>query len=126
VTAADPTTVDGGTMVVVEGPRFSTRAESTWYAAQGWSLVGMTGHPEAVLARELALCYASVALVTDRDAGVSSVEAVSHAEVMAEFARNLDRLRSQLESVLGHVPVAQDGCHCSSALDGLDLPFDLP
>jgi 5'-methylthioadenosine phosphorylase len=64
-------------MVVVEGPRFSTRAESQWYAAQGWSLVNMTGHPEAVLARELAMCYAAVALVTDRDAGVSSEEASS-------------------------------------------------
>jgi 5'-methylthioadenosine phosphorylase len=103
VIAADPTSVDGGTLVVVEGPRFSTRAESQWYAAQGWSLVGMTGHPEAVLARELALCYAAVALVTDRDAGVSSVEAV-----------------------LSDLPDPQNGCRCSSALDGLALPFDLP
>jgi 5'-methylthioadenosine phosphorylase len=46
-------------MVVIEGPRFSTRAESRWYAAQGWSLVNMTGHPEAVLARELGLCYSA-------------------------------------------------------------------
>jgi hypothetical protein len=57
------------TMVVIEGPGFSTRTESQWYAAQGWSLVNMTGHPEAVLARELAMCYPAVALVTDRDAG---------------------------------------------------------
>ena len=57
-------------MVVVEGPRFSTRAESRWFASAGWSLVNMTGHPEAVLARELALCYTSIALVTDYDAGV--------------------------------------------------------
>jgi 5'-methylthioadenosine phosphorylase len=126
VIAADPTSVDGGTLVVVEGPRFSTRAESQWYAAQGWSLVGMTGHPEAVLARELALCYAAVALVTDRDAGVSSVEAVTHAEVLAEFARNIDRLRLQLETVLSDLPDPQNGCRCSSALDGLALPFDLP
>src|SRR5580698_8434661 len=54
---------DSGTLVVIEGPRFSTRAESLWFAAQGWTLVGMTGHPEAVLARELALCYALRALV---------------------------------------------------------------
>ena len=57
-------------MVVIEGPRFSTRAESQWYAAQGWDLVNMTGHPEAVLARELGVCYATLALVTDLDAGV--------------------------------------------------------
>lgn len=55
---------DGGTTVVVEGPRFSTRAESQWFASNGWSLVNMTGHPEAVLARELGLCYTSIALVT--------------------------------------------------------------
>src|SRR6478672_9374847 len=65
LTGAAPDALDGGTMVVIEGPRFSTRAESQWYAAQGWSLVNMTGHPEAVLARELGLCYATIALVTD-------------------------------------------------------------
>lgn len=64
--------VDGGTLVVVEGPRFSTRAESRWHAAQGWSVVGMTGHPEAMLARELELCYTSLTLVTDLDAGADS------------------------------------------------------
>src|SRR5487761_1280170 len=66
-----------GTLVVIEGPRFSTRAESQWYAAQGWTLVGMTGHPEAVLARELALCYTTLALVTDTDAGVEEGDGVT-------------------------------------------------
>lgn len=65
-----PGAVDGGTMVVVQGPRFSTRAESRWYASQGFTLVNMTGYPEAVLARELEICYAAIALVTDLDAGV--------------------------------------------------------
>jgi 5'-methylthioadenosine phosphorylase len=64
--------VDGGTLVVVEGPRFSTRAESLWHQAQGWSVVGMTGHPEAALARELELCYTSLTLVTDLDAGAET------------------------------------------------------
>ena len=59
-------------MVVIEGPRFSTRAESRCYAAQGWTLINMTGAPEAVLARELRMCYAALALVTDMDAGVES------------------------------------------------------
>ena len=77
--------VESGTIVVIEGPRFSTRAESQWYAAQGWTLVGMTGHPEAVLARELALCYATLALVTDADAGVAEGEGVTQEEVFAEF-----------------------------------------
>ena len=91
-------------MVVIEGPRFSTRAESQWYAAQGWSLVNMTGHPEAVLARELALCYAAIALVTDRDAGVSGDESVSQAEVFAAFAANIDRLRDLLVGVISGLP----------------------
>ena len=62
-----------GTLVVIEGPRFSTRAESQWYAAQGWTLIGMTGHPEAVLARELALCYTTITLVTDTQPEVGIV-----------------------------------------------------
>src|SRR5690348_16226044 len=74
--------VPSGTLVIVEGPRFSTRAESRWYAAQGWTLIGMTGHPEAVLARELALCYTALALVTDTDAGAVEGEGVTHAEVL--------------------------------------------
>ena len=117
--------VDGGTMVVIDGPRFSTRAESQWYAAQGWSLVNMTGHPEAVLARELALCYASVALVTDLDAGIDAEQAVSQAEVMAVFAEHLDALRTDLRTVAESVP-PERGCSCASSLDGLDLPMELP
>jgi 5'-methylthioadenosine phosphorylase len=124
--AADDTIVDRGAMVVIEGPRFSTRAESQWYAEQGWSLVNMTGHPEAVLARELALCYATIALVTDRDAGVSSDESVSQVEVFAAFAANVDRLRGLLVDVIRALPEERGGCACAQALDGFDLPFTLP
>ena len=87
---------DGGAMVVIEGPRFSTRAESLFFQTQGWSVVNMTGHPEAVLARELDLCYATIALVTDVDAGAATGEGVTVAEVLAEFARSTDRLRNVL------------------------------
>ncbi|MFI6849945.1 S-methyl-5'-thioadenosine phosphorylase [Kitasatospora sp. NPDC050467] len=110
--------VDGGTLVVIEGPRFSTRAESRWFTANGWSVVGMTGHPEAVLARELGLCYTSMALVTDLDAGVESGEGVTHAEVLEVFARNVDRLRTVLFKALESLPVTRD-CVCSRTLDGL-------
>ena len=72
--------------MVIEGPRFSTRAESQWFAAQGWTLVGMTGHPEAVLARELALCYTALSLVTDTDAGVAEGEGVTPDEVFRASA----------------------------------------
>ena len=106
-----PDVVDGGTMVVIEGPRFSTRAESQWYAAQGWSLVNMTGHPEAVLARELALCYAPIALVTDLDAGVDRARRlVTQAKVFAEFARNIDALRDAADRCRAELPGEQVGC----------------
>jgi len=117
--------VPSGTLVVIEGPRFSTRAESRWYAAQGWTIVGMTGHPEAVLARELALCYTPICLVTDTDAGVDEGEGVTHEEVMTVFAGNLVRLRSLMLSVIEKLPEDRT-CPCPAALDGLKLPITLP
>ena len=117
--------VDGGTMVVIEGPRFSTRAESQWYSRQGWSLINMTGHPEAVLARELALCYTSIALVTDLDAGVEGGEPVTHAEVFRVFGENTERLRTLLYDVVAALP-AERTCPCPDALEGIDHDLVLP
>jgi 5'-methylthioadenosine phosphorylase len=111
-------------MVVIEGPRFSTRAESRSYAEQGWTLVNMTGHPEAPLARELRLCYSALALVTDMDAGVSSGEGVSQEEVFATFARNVERLKSVVAAVVADLP-DPDRCGCRTWADGLD-PTYLP
>ncbi|GAB3831594.1 5'-methylthioadenosine phosphorylase [Kribbella italica] len=108
--------VDGGTMVVINGPRFSTRAESQWHAAQGWSLVGMTGAPEASIARELALCYTSVAVVTDHDAGVTTGEGVTQAEVFEVFGRSIERLKALLTDVIGRLPTGD--CTCHHSLDG--------
>ncbi|GAA4214314.1 S-methyl-5'-thioadenosine phosphorylase [Microbispora amethystogenes] len=118
-------TVDGGTLVVIEGPRFSTRAESQWYAGAGWSIIGMTGHPEAVLARELALCYTTLALVTDHDAGVEAGEGVTHEEVLAFFAANVERMRTLVSQVVEALPEERP-CPCGNALDGIKLPIDLP
>ncbi|MEN3540261.1 S-methyl-5'-thioadenosine phosphorylase [Microbispora sp. ZYX-F-249] len=118
-------TVDGGTLVVVQGPRFSTRAESKWFSGAGWSIIGMTGHPEAVLARELALCYTTLALVTDHDAGVEAGEGVTHEEVLAFFAANVERMRALVAQVVEALP-EQRGCPCGSALDGVELPIELP
>lgn len=121
--------VDGGTMVVIEGQRFSTRAESQWYAAAGWSLVNMTGLPEAVLARELAMCYTSIALVTDLDAGVDAQSSVSQAEVFRIFGENIGRLREILVATIAALP-RERTCPCASAHAGIDLPpgppFELP
>lgn len=110
---ADWEPVDDGTLVVIEGPRFSTRAESRWYSAQGWSIVGMTGHPEAVLARELGLCFTAIALVTDLDAGVEAGEGVTHAEVLEVFAKNVGKLRTLLFDVVAGMPVERV-CACGA------------
>ncbi|WP_435174016.1 S-methyl-5'-thioadenosine phosphorylase [Actinacidiphila sp. bgisy145] len=119
--------VDGGTLVVVEGPRFSTRAESRWHAAQGWSVVGMTGHPEAVLARELGLCYTSLTLVTDLDAGADTGEGVSHEEVLEVFAANVGRMRDVLFDVVGALPESSErDCLCVDPLGGQDAGIELP
>jgi 5'-methylthioadenosine phosphorylase len=117
--------IDGGTMVVVEGPRFSTRAESRWYTSIGGAVVNMTGHPEAVLARELALCYTAIALVTDLDAGVEGERGVTQEEVFRVFAENTERLRGLLLDVVAALPADPD-CPCQHALDGLKLPIPLP
>lgn len=117
--------VDGGTLVVIQGPRFSTRAESRRNSVAGGDVVGMTGMPEAVLARELALCYTGLAVVTDADAGVEAAGAVSHQAVLEQFAHSVSHLRTVLADVVAALPV-EDECSCRHALDGLTLPFELP
>jgi 5'-methylthioadenosine phosphorylase len=117
--------VDGGTLVVIQGPRFSTRAESRWNAAQGGTVVGMTGYPESVLARELGMCYTTVSVVTDLDAGVEVGEGVTHEEVLAAFAKNIDRLRGVIAEAIGLLPTERT-CLCSHALDGVDTGITLP
>ncbi|PVG82576.1 S-methyl-5'-thioadenosine phosphorylase [Nocardioides gansuensis] len=115
----------GGTMVVVEGPRFSTRAESAHYAAQGWDLINMTGAPEAALARELGQCYAALALVTDMDAGADSGGGVGQAEVFALFRANLERLTGLLGEAIKALPDPA-GCSCATWADGIELTYDVP
>jgi 5'-methylthioadenosine phosphorylase len=116
---------DGGTIVVIDGPRFSTRAESRRHAASGGTIINMTAAPEAALARELALCYTTIALVTDVDAGVEGDHGVTQEEVFAVFARNIERMRELLLATVAAVPSARE-CMCGNALDGMTLPFELP
>ncbi len=97
---------DGGTMVVISGPRFSTRAESAWFAAMGWQVVNMTGYPEAWLARELGLCYANVSLITDYDVGVRRRRPRPRSRTRRcwqVFADNLARVRDLLFAVIPQV-----------------------
>ncbi|MFW0797237.1 S-methyl-5'-thioadenosine phosphorylase [Gordonia sp. CPCC 205515] len=125
LTASGTDVQDGGTMVVIDGPRFSTRAESQWYARQGWSLINMTGHPEAVLARELQMCYATACLVTDLDAGVASGDGVTADEVFARFARHLPELIAVLEESVGHIDPGTT-CDCAQADYDVDALLGVP
>ncbi len=120
-----PGVVDGGTMVVIQGPRFSTRAESQWYASAGFSLVNMTGYPEAVLARELEICYAAIALVTDLDAGIAAGEGVKAVDVYAQFEKNMELFKKLVREAIGRVGVDHECTHCL-AHTGVTLPFELP
>jgi 5'-methylthioadenosine phosphorylase len=128
--AAGKNIVDAGTMVVINGPRFSSRAESLWHQQAGWTVVGMTGMPEAAIARELAMCFSTLCLVTDHDAGVDGGEAVTHEEVLKVFARSLDGVKDLLTSAISAMPSPEEDisatCPCRRCLDGLRLPFALP
>jgi len=122
--------VPEGTLVVVNGPRFSSRAESLMHQQLGWDVVGMTTMPEAAIARELAVCFTTIAMVTDLDAGVDGGDPVSHEEVMRVFAENVEGLKGVLRDAIGQLPAHEDdasaSCPCRRSLDGITLPFDLP
>lgn len=115
----------GGTMVVIDGPRFSTRAESRWHAAYGGTVINMTGAPEAALARELALCYTTIALVTDHDAGVDGDHGVTQDEVFRVFKDNTERMRTLLLAAIAELP-RERTCPCPAALDGMRPGYALP
>lgn len=120
-----PEVVDGGAMVVIQGPRFSTRAESQWFASAGFRLVNMTGYPEAVLARELEMCYAAIALVTDLDAGIDVGGGVRAVDVFAEFAKNIEPFKNLVRQGVEQLELDRICRHCLPH-DGIELPFALP
>jgi 5'-methylthioadenosine phosphorylase len=105
----------GGTLVVIQGPRFSTRAESNTYRGLGYALVGMTTLPEAALAREAEVCYASLSMVTDYDVWHESDEPVS-ADLIVERLHTTSRAARDL--VLGALPALdmRGHCECQDAL----------
>jgi 5'-methylthioadenosine phosphorylase len=107
-----------GTVVAIQGPRFSTRAESTWYQDAGWEVINMTQYPEAYLARELEICYVNISLITDYDVGVEGeTDAVSHEAVLEVFNANNDKLRNLLFALIPEIP-KERSCICSTALQG--------
>ncbi len=109
---------DRGTVVVIQGPRFSSRAESRWYSAQGWDVINMTQYPEAILARELELCYVNISLVTDFDAGLEGqpeVEPVTVDEVIRVMNANTERVRRLMDWLVPRLGTDR-ACPCGSAL----------
>lgn len=105
-----------GTVVVIQGPRFSTRAESRFFSAQGWEIINMTQAPEAVLARELELCYVNISVVTDYDVGVEGeIEPVSHAQVIERFQANLGSLRTVIRQLIPAAATTPRACPCARA-----------
>ncbi|MCS7222997.1 MAG: S-methyl-5'-thioadenosine phosphorylase [Armatimonadetes bacterium] len=108
-----------GTVVVIEGPRFSTKAESAWFTKMGWSVINMTQYPEVTLARELEMCYLNISLVTDYDTGLVAeglAEPVSAAEVMRLFQQNIERVRGLLVRIIEKLPTERT-CSCGRALE---------
>ncbi len=110
---------ESGTVVVVNGPRFVTRAESNFYKSNGWDIINMTQYPEVVLAREMEMCYTNISLVTDYDAGVkddSSVKAVDVKDVMINFQKNTEKLKRLILDCIPNIPDNR-GCACGSSLE---------
>jgi len=111
---------ESGTVVVVQGPRFSTKAESRWFSTHGWEVINMTQYPEAYLARELEMCYMNISLITDYDVGLEdhpAVEPVTMDEVVRIFNENNVKLRDLLFRIIPNLPTKRE-CACGAALDG--------
>ena len=104
---------ENGTVVVINGPRFSTKAESKFFTNQGWEVINMTAFPEAYLVKEMDMCPLNISLITDYDAGlVGDVPPVSHHEVIQVFNSNLDNLKKLLFTMIEKIPAENNNCEC--------------
>ncbi len=109
-----------GTLVVIEGPRFSTRAESEWFTKMGWEIINMTGYPEVALAKEMEICYSSIGIVTDYDVGIVAWEKlppVSTDEIMQVFGENITEAKKLVEKLITKMPQKRN-CACCRTLVG--------
>ena len=123
IKAAGVTCHERGTVVTIQGPRFSTLAESRWYSSHGWEVINMTQYPEAYLARELEMCYVNISLITDYDAGLEGqpgVEPVTHEGVLHVFQANNARVKQVINAMIERMPATRE-CTCGSALLGARL-----
>lgn len=111
------TTHEKGTVVVIQGPRFSTVAESRWFNKMGWDVINMTQYPECYLAREMGICYANIALITDFDAGLegdNNIEPVTEQEVLKVFEENNEKVKKMLFEIIKNIDLTADSkCSCS-------------
>jgi 5'-methylthioadenosine phosphorylase len=108
---------DRGTVVVIEGPRFSTKSESKWFSDAGWEVINMTQYPEAWLCRELGMAVVNIALITDYDAGVhEGTEAVNATDVLEVFQANAERIQKVVLDLIGRFPVDLDALGAAAAL----------
>ncbi len=110
---------DGGTTVVIQGPRFSSRAESSWFTKMGWATVNMTQYPECILALEQEICYVNIALITDYDTGVvadGGAEPVNTSEVIKVLHSNNERVKNLILEMIKRMPETRD-CPCAHALE---------
>ena len=106
-----------GTIVIIEGPRFSTRAESKWFSDAGWEVISMTQYPEAYLCRELGMAVVNIALITDYDAGVhEGTEAVDAQSVLEVFQQNATRIQQVVLDMIGRFPADLDALGARQAL----------
>lgn len=96
---------DKGTVVVIQGPRFSTKAESKWFHDAGWEVINMTQYPEAYLCRELGMGVVNIALITDYDSGVhAGAEAVNATDVLEVFKSNSEKIKKVVLDLIGKLP----------------------
>ena len=108
---------DGGTVVVIQGPRFSTKAESKWFSDAGWEVINMTQYPEAYLCRELGMAVVNISLITDYDAGVlAGTTAVTAHDVLAVFEQNAARIREVVLAMVGRMPADLDALGARASL----------
>jgi 5'-methylthioadenosine phosphorylase len=106
----------GGTYVCMEGPQFSTRAESSLYRTWGVDVIGMTNLTEAKLAREAEICYATMALITDYDCWHPDHDAVTVDQILHNLFTNAATARAVLRAAVKELPAGARGCECASAL----------
>lgn len=108
---------DGGTVVVIQGPRFSTKAESEWFTKMGWHIINMTQYPEGYLCREMGMSVVNIGLVTDYDSGiVADVEAVNAHSVLEVFKQNAENARKVVLTLIGKMPADLEGLGARASL----------